>query len=568
MFFRRRQRRGPYALAAASILPSFVRTVVLVMVVGGMLFLIGSWVLKLFGAGNQIARASVLLIVEERGPVNVSIEGGAVQRAEDTLKLYAGDRVSTGGGANATLFFFDGSRARLGPQTDVELVDSARGTKESTVEFTVERGSLFLQTPTLAVFSGSVLRTVRAGALTLTVPTGVELVVGVDSALEVFQADGLGIELRVRGFSGPIVIGEGQQLRLPNDVKPGADLYAYREPLGSARAAQSFVQESRTAVHRVVAVRPVSAPAVEEILTVTEPTESAVIEATTVRVAGTMAEHVAQVRVNGYPAVLNRALGTFQQELSLRDEEEMAINIEALDDKGVVLQEIQRLVRREITVAESPAITVPAKDGETYRTSRTEFEIRGTAPKGTAGIIVNDYRLQLFKPGSLTWSYLADTELRNLVPGKNVFEVRAIDEAGSFSTPVKITILLEEGPQGVVAGEGGAGAIAAPSSVPPAELPSNPPLKPGTLTVTDPTPGTAHTATGSEILIEGTTDPLTASVWVNDYRLQLYRPGKTTWNYIAKQEFRNLKPGKNVYRIIARNAKDEIIDTVEYVVQY
>ena len=91
---------------------------------------------------------------------------------------------------------------------------------------------------------------------------------------------------------------------------------------------------------------------------------------------------------------------------------------------------------------------------------------------------------------------------------------------------------------------------------------------PGTLAVTGPAAGTQFTATGSEFLLEGTTPKSTASVWVNGYKLQLYTPGKTFWNYIAKVEFKTLKVGTNVYKIVARNAKDEILDVLEYTVTY
>lgn len=566
MFTQARQRRGPYALAMPSVLPRLLRSILLIGIVGFALFFLGRFILRLFGAGNEVQRSSVLLIVEARGPVNVSLEGGAVQRAEGTLKLYAGDRVSTGGSAHASLLFFDGSRARLDQQTDVEIVESARGSSESTLSLTVDRGSLFFQSQPLSVFSGSVLRTVVAGSLTLTIPTGAELVAAKGS-LSVFVADGPGVEVAVRGQRSTIVIGEGQHFELPAHVPADSDLYAFRDALTAPQGGASFALESMTAIRRVRAPAETGTAQSDEILAVAEPENDAVITTGTVRVAGTMGQNVRQVRVNGYAAILDRIQGTFQQEIALRDEETIAITVEALDEQGIVLQEVQRTVRREIRAPESPAITFPAKNGETYRTSRLEFEIRGTATAETAGIIVNDYRLQLYKAGARTWGYLASTNLGNLVPGKNIFTVSAIDAAGTKSAPVAITILLEEGPEGVIAAANEGTATSSPT-ITPESLPNNPALKPGTLIVTGPTSGTVHTATGSELLIEGTTDATTASVWVNDYQLQLYKRGKTTWNYIAKTAYRNLKPGKNVYTIIARDAENMILDRIEYVVQY
>ncbi|NOS67597.1 MAG: hypothetical protein HOO67_04515, partial [Candidatus Peribacteraceae bacterium] len=108
----------------------------------------------------------------------------------------------------------------------------------------------------------------------------------------------------------------------------------------------------------------------------------------------------------------------------------------------------------------------------------------------------------------------------------------------------------------------------ATASSPTGPLPTNAPLSPGTLTVTLPTAGTTHTETGTGFLLEGATSAQTSTIAVNDYVLQLYKPGKTTWNYIAETGLNNLKKGKNVYVIVARNAKQEILDTMTYTVEY
>lgn len=565
MFPRSRIRRGPYALATPSALPRLASTILVVCIIGLVLFFTGRLILRFFGAGNQLERSSVLLIVEARGAVNVSLEGGAVQRADDSLKLYAGDRVSTGGGAHASMLFFDGGRGRLEQQTDVSIDENARGSEQSAIELTVHRGTLFFQSPTQKAFSGSVTRTIHAGPLTLTLPAATELIVDSEGSLQVWRADGLGVSVAAQGHDDTILIGEGQRFTLPPNAERGADLYAFREPLVTLAPENSFLTESRSAAAQTKPVAPGEAPVNEDILSISEPIEGAKVSGSTVLVLGTMNTAVAQVRVNSYPAVLDRVQGTFRQELSLTDEAQMPITVEALDAQGLVLLQMRRTVVREITIPESPAISFPAKDGQTYRTSAAELEIRGSAPAGAAGVLVNDYRLQLFKPGSRTWSYLASTDLGNLSAGKNVYVVTTIDASGNRSAPVTLTILLEEGPEGVVAD---AGTAAGDLVVTPEALPDNAPLKPGTLTVTGPTPGTMHTATGGELLIEGTTDGATASMWVNDYRLQLYNAGKTTWNYIAKTEFRNLKKGKNVYRIVARNEKSEVLDTLYYVVNY
>ena len=69
-------------------------------------------------------------------------------------------------------------------------------------------------------------------------------------------------------------------------------------------------------------------------------------------------------------------------------------------------------------------------------------------------------------------------------------------------------------------------------------------------------------------MIEGRTSAETASISINGYTLSLYVAGKTTWNYIASVEYGTMKRGKNVYRIVARNAGGEILDVLEYTMTF
>ena len=53
---------------------------------------------------------------------------------------------------------------------------------------------------------------------------------------------------------------------------------------------------------------------------------------------------------------------------------------------------------------------------------------------------------------------------------------------------------------------------------------------------------------------------------MNDYRLQLFVPGKTYWNYIADIAKKNLVPGQNTYTMIARDKDGNILDKLVYTV--
>ena len=183
---------------------------------------------------------------------------------------------------------------------------------------------------------------------------------------------------------------------------------------------------------------------------------------------------------------------------------------------------------------------------------------------------MNDYRLQLYDAGSTKWSYLASTKLGNLQYGTNTFAAVAINRNGLRSEPAVLTIILGKGEEGVINETDQEETAGAEENTPVIDgnLPNNTPLAPGTLTVDIPTPGTTHTETGTgEVLIQGTPPTDTFTLWVNDYRLRLFEPGRGMWNYRASTELKTLKQGSNTYEIIARNRKGEILDRMVYTIE-
>lgn len=552
-------------MAAPRVAPSILRSLILLGLVLLFLYLVGKGIFWLFG-GIDLQRSAVTMQVQEGGTVNVSLEGGLMQRAEDSIKLYGGDRVATGGNGHALLTFFDGTVARMDEQSDVNIVESGRGEEESAYTMELTKGALWIRTPEAAVFSGAITRTVDTPRYTVTLPSDAE-VVAEEGTLLVFNADGQGAEMLIDGLEEPVYIGEGQQIALP-DGEIAGDPLQWRSAIEPLAVQRAFIEESRTIQISDTGTGAVL-PDEEDLLTVTAPADRTTVTTATVTVEGTVAPRVERVRINGNDATINRSAGTFSQDLALADTGETTITVEALDARGISLEQISRTVIRGSEAIQPPVITSPAQAGQTYRTSDTEFAITGTVPAGTAGVMVNEYRLQLFRSGDTTWSYLASTALNNLRQGTNVYDVYALDAAGNKSQPARITIMLGAGAEGVVSdGTSSAGAASSAATVDESTLPQNAPLSPGTVNVTGPTPGSSHTATGSEFLLEGTAPSTTHSVWVNGYRLQLYEPGRTYWNYIARTDYGTLKPGTNVYTITARNEENEILDQFEYTVTY
>jgi hypothetical protein len=562
---RRRHRTGPYALAKTRhplvpLLSAAMGIVVLVL-----LFWALKAVLSVFEFGNAIAREAVILAVSDRGSVSVSLSGEEPRLADADLKLYPEDTVSTDRGAPASLSFFDGTELRMDKGGQIMIQESAQGSKRSYLETSLDRGTLWVKTPEASAFSGSIVRTLHTLAFEAHIPSGAEVLFTQDR-IEVYSADGVGVTISMRSSANPIIVGEGQKFSVPQSDQAVSDPYQFRSPIVDAPS--SFVLESRVRTIPEVEAKPTPGMS-DEPLTVLQPSEGETLRSATITVKGAYHSAIAMVRVNGYRASLDADKGTYSIEIAPPDQEEVTLSIEGLGEDGTLLAKITRTVRRDRTPPTTPTILQPSANGTTYRTSRDTVEIRGTAPRGTTGIIVNDYRLQLFTEGDNEWSYLASTKLQNFSQGENVFRVVAINATGLRSDPAVLTIILGEGEEGVVgAASNGSASSAKPLSL--AALPKNDPLKPGTLSVHAPSAGTQHTAmlsgTGLELLIEGSVPPGTQSMWVNDYQLRLYSPGKTFFNYIASTALNTLKRGENPYVIVARDKEGMILDRMTYTI--
>lgn len=570
MFRRYRQRRGPYALAKESAVPSFIRSIVLLLIACTVLYFIGRGILGLFGIfGNGQERTPVTFSIENRGTVNVSLEGGLMQRGDDNMKLYSLDKIASSSNGHAKLAFFDGSWVRTDNNTELTIDASSQTEDDSIFGLTLTKGAIWISTPPASSFSGSIVRTIVTPAFTLHIPADTQAIVD-ENNLMVFSADGNGVGVTLKGAKQEDFIGEGQQMLLTGT--PTGSALSYRSAIDPLAAQKPFVQESRQMARPGASTTTGTGSVVIDAnsIVLSSPTEGAVITGNTVTVAGKIGINVEKVRINGHLVTIDAVNHTFTEELALTSATTTEVNIDALDANDSVLDQVTRSVKRAAQSVNVPTITSPAGNGQTYRTQDTQVEIKGKAPAGASGMMVNDYKLQLFRTGDTNWTYLASKQLNNLVDGKNIFNVYALDADGNPSAPATVTVLIEAGTAGVVStGSTVTSSVSStPAQIDETTLPKNEPLNPGTIAVTGPAAGTTFTATGSEILIEGTVPTQTASVWVNGYKLQLYKAGATFWNYIAKVDFGTLKKGTNVYTINARDKDNKIIDTFTYTVIY
>ncbi len=568
-FFRNRYRRSPYApITEQPRVPIGIQRILVLLILGFILWWLLKGVAGLFGFGSALDREPASLTTEPKGIINVSLQGSEPESAEDGMMLFPGDGLSTGANGHASLRFFDDTLVRLDTASSVTIDESGQGPDGSEIRLTVQ-GGVWAAVPH-STATGSSIRRLLFPTMTLDLPAGSEVVAST-GALRVYSAEGAGVNVTLADGK-TFIIGEGQQWVLPPGAAVAGDPYAFRSPIDQAALGTAMLVDSRKNLlgGRAPSGSASSASTASgELLTIREPAANATVSGDSIAVRGTVNGSVNAVRVNGHNAVLNKQNGTYSMELALpQGEKELEISVAAMDAQGKTLTNLTRIVKltdgAPTPGANAPTIETPAKNGETYATNAVEVVLRGKAPANAAGIMVNEYRLQLFNPEKGEWSYIASIALGNLKAGSNTFDVVALNADGAKSPAVRITIIQGQGDGGVTPGASST-ASAAASSVP---LSNNAPLTPGILAVTGPTPGAVHNETGTGFLLEGKTSKDTDSVWVNDYRLQLYKPGVTFWNYIADVAYGNLKPGSNAYEIVARNAKGELLDRLTYTVEY
>ncbi len=522
-----------------------------------------------FFDGSVARKTAAILSTGHSDSVQVSLQEEDWQRGENDLKLYAGDAVATRGSGDAMLKFFDGTKIRLDVGTDVMIVDSKNEQEgTSSISVHVRSGRIWIVTPELHSFSGAILRTVKTSSYSAEAPHSTHALLS-SGLINVMRASGVGIKvsMNVKKTQSELFVGEGQYVSLSEEslrlIEDGADPYDFRDPVTLELLRDEFLISSfqMKDTNSDGPVEPTLVPNNEKPLVLLSPENYAQINAKTVAVTGKVSPRITQITINGQKIAIKPDF-SFSADLSLPpDKPTFLITVEAEDAQGVPVAKIERSISNTFTVLVEPVrIKSPVGSGETLQISQPEIEITGEVSSGIAGVTVNDYRLQLFKIGSKTWSYLASTKLGNMSPGTNTYTVRAIDADGNVSVPRSITIIYAPG------APSGSGSGSAAASQP--ALKQNPPLTPGVLTVEKPSPGISATIREKEIVLEGRTSAETASISINGYTLSLYLSGKTTWNYIASTELGTMKRGKNVYRIVARNAGGEILDVLEYTITF
>jgi FecR protein len=572
----------------------------------------------------------VFLNIEEGSAKAMTVGNSEWQNAPDKIYLYRGEGLKTGDDGRATLTFFDQSIMRTNTNTEVSFASLKKKPDSFDIQVDLKKGDVWTKVERItnpdskfSITTDMLTIDTRGAVLSITAPSTVYLLqgnaqIGVKYNDEViktytlgvgqqFQLDPSKIDSIRKGDDVEAIFAMSDQFRQTDwyhwNAKKDGMIDAFEESgttpadgttdTGSAQPTVTVTTPGTGTVPTVggtpsTTVSTTGAPIgsttqapplanMDRVAYVTKPTPGFATNKSSVSLEGNYdADKVKMVYVNGSKAVMDPSGKWTMDSVRLPIEGDNKIKLEAEDMSGVKTTLDPLVIVYDKTPPPSPVITDPKadKDGKVAITS-VEQLITGTVSDDTQSVIVNDYALGKYVPGSKTWQYYAKVGYGNLVAGDNEFKVIAEDKAGNQSDPATIVLTLDQS----VIDAAGVKAPATPSdnsttgsttgtttgattgattgsttvSLPKASAT-------GGVTITAPNNGESFQTTDTEFEIDGTVPDNTAKVTVNDYALSLFTQGTTTFKYRAYKSIGNLSIGKqNTYTVKAYDSSDTLL---------
>lgn len=248
------------------------------------------------------------------------------------------------------------------------------------------------------------------------------------------------------------------------------------------------------------------------------------------------------------------------EDMPLDDEDstdEVTEDEETTDNEEEVLDEEEDEEEADPDDTEAPTIPqieTPGNNGDTVTLEDVKQDIKGSVSIDTAVVIVNDYRLTRYVPGSKEFRYTANIDFGNLEVGENEYEVIAEDKNGNQSEAATITLVLpqevyDEAKEDTEEEEEDSSEDNTPAA-----------SSSGGVTITAPNGGENLVTSETSFEIKGSVPAGTAKVSVNDYFLTGFLEGDSTFLYRASSTLGNLEIGEiNTYTVEAYDSDDKLL---------
>ncbi len=530
----------------------------------------------------------VFLSIESGSAKAMTVGKSEWQNAPDKIYLYRGEKLKTGSDGRVTLTLFDQSIMRLNTESEVEFSTLKKKNDTYNIDVEVKKGGSWSKVEritnpdsTFSLTTDLLTIDTRGAVFALTHPGTVYVVegniqVGIkydDDVIKTYTvgvgqqlvADKNAISSIKRGDDVDVIFALSDTFKKTNwyrwNIKKDGAISAFEESdfKDDVEVTEADGEETETAVNEEDTEDEIAN--IGRLVYVTKPASNFETNKSSLTVEGKFDEEkIKAVYVDGKKA---SDLGDGKWKitsLKLTVEGDNDFKIEAEDLDGIRKKIETLTIIYDKTVPDAPVIDEPVADEGETSVSIEDIEqiIKGTVSKDTQAVIVNDYRLGKYVPGSEEFTYFAKTEYGNLETGENEYKIYAEDKAGNQSEPAILILDLDQ----KVIDEAGVETENESTTEESADDSESLPAasSSGGVKITAPNGGESFTTSETEFEIEGTVPEGTASVSVNNYKLSLFKSGDAGFKYRAFVSIGNLKIGeKNAYKVKAFDADDKMI---------
>jgi hypothetical protein len=565
------------------------------------------------GEGQATLSEKVFLNIEAGSAKAMTVGKSDWQNAPDKIYLYRGEGLKTGSDGRATLTFFDQSIMRLNTNSEVAFSSLKKQTESVAIQVNLKRGDVWTKverivnpdskfsvtTDLLTIDTRGAVLSVTAPATVYVLQGNVQIGVKYDDAVfktytlgvgQQFSLDPSKLEALRKGEEMETIFALSDQFKQTNwygwNAKKDGMIDAFEEsgindistetPSAAAAAGSATSASPGSATGSSSGTVTGTLANMDRVAYVTKPSQGFATNKSSFSVEGRFdIEKVKAVYVNGVKAV--SANGTWKADaVKLMVEGENKIRLEAEDLAGVKTSLDPMLVVYDKTPPAAPVFTDPKPSIEgPVAIATVEQMIKGTVGEDAQAVIVNDYRLGKYVPGSKAWQYYAKVEFGNLKGGENEFRAIAEDKAGNQSEPAILMLTLDqkvidESGTEVPPPDAAPVTTTPPVATPPATTPATPSAivpaaataSTGGVRITAPNGGANLTTSETEFEITGTVPEAATKVTVNDYALSLFTAGSGTFKYRAYKSIGNLEIGKkNLYTVKAYDDGGKLLGT-------
>jgi hypothetical protein len=590
------RRRPPKRRAKDYFMPFLIVTLIIVIAVTGWRTLTNA----LTDGGKGSLTEKVFLTIENGSAKAMMANKSEWKNAPNNIDLYSGERLKTSSDGRATLTFSDENIIRLNKDSEIEFLKLTKKEDLSLNEVGLEKGELWAKInqfnnpdSRFSVSTNLITADTKGGIFAITAPGTVYVLkgtvqVGIKYDDEVIKTINVGVGQQ-------FVVDEQVVIDLNEEIDHEL-IFAlsstfktsnwYRWNMQKDGAINAF-EESEEEIDVMENEEDENGLSNEEVdtdledeieetvnlgrlVSVKTPSAESSTSKSLITVTGLMdTEKIQGVYVDSKKATVSGNKWSVSG-ITLKSEGENTITIEAENLAGTKEAVDPLIVYYDKTPPAVPVIVEPVlpEGAETVEIDDIEQIISGTVSEDTQVVIVNDYRLGKYVPGSKKFEYYAKIAYGNLKAGENEYLIYAEDKAGNQSEAARIILILDQ----TVIDEVGIGEsegdeedseeseTSEKSAVHEATsaLPTS--TATGGVKITSPNNGESFTTSDTEFDIIGEVPSNTAKVVVDDYTLSQYEVGDTTFTYKARASFKNLIIGqKNTYTATAYDEEDNVI---------